>query len=623
MSLIWVAPLTIGALAWIYWRLSSPAVEALPARGGTAAQQAVHARSWTEIVLTGSAIGIALAVNWFAFWILAVLILGRVLWQASGMPIQFLTSDMQMRLREWFFFEGAILAAIIVTLGVSRSDLDDAFYVSIAAGASAHPHAPLLAEDPMHGQPGVPLLFPSYRFASYELLIGAIGHLTGISAMTIAYKVLPIGSATLAIVAIFLLAQALLPRRWLWLALGTLLLIMILGETHRAPANMMFVRLFQGKAVCLTIVLPAIFYLTLRCFSRTSSARDIFLLGCAEVSAIGLTNFGMLAALMANALALGAAVPVWREVKPQRIASIFVTMALPLPYLVATAMQAEWGDSLSTFGHERPADVWVTVLGHRQQFLIGTLLCIGPLLTSDPTTRWRLALPPFMLLAVFLNPLWSEFLAAHITTPPVYWRVMWSFPMLVFAAAALVLLGDRLLSSAPSRMRNIVIPVVLLVVVLAAMPGFTIRASNIGQISTFPAEKIPVVDLEVARRAAAATKTSGSLLAPDEIAGVVSRFEHHPRLVSVRDMYLNLLAASFGVDAYRQRSVLHSFVSGRNSSSQAEIVDALKSLQVSTIVINHSTTTDTDRAILLSAGFKVDITIGVYHIWRRTEAWPE
>ena len=69
----------------------------------------------------------------------------------------------------------------------------------------------------------MPLLFPSYRFASYELLIGAIGHLTGIPAMTIAYKVLPIGSAILSIVAIFLLAQALLPRRWLWLALGTLL----------------------------------------------------------------------------------------------------------------------------------------------------------------------------------------------------------------------------------------------------------------------------------------------------------------------------------------------------------------------------------------------------------------
>lgn len=49
---------------------------------------------------------------------------------------------------------------------------------------------------------------------------------------------------------------------------------------------------------------------------------------------------------------------------------------------------------------------------------MGIILCIGPLLTSDPTTRWRLALPPFKLLAVFLNPAWSGFLAAHVTTPP-------------------------------------------------------------------------------------------------------------------------------------------------------------------------------------------------------------
>lgn len=70
-------------------------------------------------------------------------------------------------------------------------------------------------------------------------------------------------------------------------------------------------------------------------------------------------------------------------------------------------------------------------------------------------------------------------------------------------------------------MRYIVIPGVLLIVVLAAKPDFTLRPSNIGQIFAFPAKKIPLLDLEVARRAAGATKTSGRLLAPDEIAGVV------------------------------------------------------------------------------------------------------
>ncbi|WP_369333622.1 DUF6077 domain-containing protein, partial [Pseudomonas viridiflava] len=66
------------------------------------------------------------------------------------------------------------------------------------------------------------------------------------------------------IAANFLLAKALMPRSWILVGVITVGLLLLLGEMHRSTANFSFVRIFQGKAVFLSFIVPAIFYLTAR-----------------------------------------------------------------------------------------------------------------------------------------------------------------------------------------------------------------------------------------------------------------------------------------------------------------------------------------------------------------------
>jgi hypothetical protein len=560
---------------------------------------------------------LSLKVSWVCFWSLSVLILTAYFFSSVGIDVKIEASSPRDAVtpRQRAILLVTVLAAAIFTLWISRSDADDAFYVGLAAFTNGHSSVALMSQDPMHGEPNWPLIFPSYRFTSYELLMAVIAHVLGIRAMDVAYRVLPPLAAGFVVVSTCFLARELSPKRWLAIGLVTLLLGLILGECHRGAANFMFIRLFQGKAVYLSALLPLLYALVFRYARGNQSPRDILLLGCTEVAAIGISNFAMLAAPMAAGTAVFAVLVALPRSAYRRMLPLVLVLLIPLPYLVYVAI---FSSGTQVGGQVESAEtVWRTVFGPQQQYLVALLLLIGPAFAKDTRERIWLCAPPFLLLAIFLNPFLSGFISRYVTMAPVYWRVTWCLPVLTYLAWSLCLVFDRVIGHFTIRHPTAWLAPLLVLLLFASARFNVLRPTNSVEWH-FAGWKVPSPELTVAQAVNRLAPANTSVAAPEAVSSIMALFEQHPRLVSVRDSYLDMLAPSIGPTGYRARKRILDFVSGRGQADAKNLSSALAQLDTSVMVLPaDATSLASRRATLAENDFFLVETSGDWTIWLR------
>ena len=553
--------------------------------------------------------------SWNAFWVASILVLVLTLLRHDDShPAEPSPFSQAVNKQGAIVILLATFVLVVLSYAITRSDLDDAFYAAVAASASSSPADALKRGDPMLGEVGLSLILPSYRFVSFELLSGAGGYLFSVPAIDLYYVYfLPVWVAV-SVLAMFLLTRELIPKYWVIAGCVAIALRLLLGEMHRSPANFAFVRLFQGKAVFLSALVPAMFYLTARFTSDRGTKADLLLLGCCQISAVGLTHFGMLMGPIAGFSALLSNAVLYRGKNSRKFVYALAVLFVPLPYLLSIAAESA-GSSILALKSESAADVWLSVFGSHQQFLLGMLLLAGPALAKDSMTRWRLAIPPLILYAVLLNPLLSEYISRYVTTTPVYWRVVWSFPLVIFAAISLCLIGVRLMERGANRYVQACVCTVVCFAVVYAVPFHTLTKDNVEGMDRFAEWKIPQNHLRVSEAAMELVQNNGRLLAPDKVAGVVSRFENHPRLISTRGFYLPMMQSSFTPNEYEARTVLYRFVIGKVTEDSHIVRDALRGLDVAVIVLNRNMESMWHLDMLKSTQFNLHSVVDGYSIW--------
>ena len=199
-----------------------------------------------------------------------------------------------------------VLVGCLVTLCSHRADHDDAFYIGIANWHALRPHLPILRFDLIHGVEGAPLASAAYAFHSLEMLFGAVTHATGIPAIVVAHLVVAPLAGGLLVFTQTSLARTLGLRRWLWIGCLLIAALLLLGEPHRFPSNFGFVRLYQGKAILLSVLLPWIAVCGLR-FAERPGVRSWARLALAQVAAVGLSSTAILLAPLTAGVAVLAA----------------------------------------------------------------------------------------------------------------------------------------------------------------------------------------------------------------------------------------------------------------------------------------------------------------------------
>jgi len=471
------------------------------------------------------------------------------------------------------FLAAASALCVAVTLCARRPDADDAYFVNLAVAAADAPFAPLGARDTLHGLPGppagMPAGYPTYRLHAVELLAGALAWLGGVRAIAVAHLGVAAAAAALLPLALARAARELAGAAWPVAVGAALLVLLAFGDTHHGYGNLGPVRLHQGKAVFVSLVVPLLVAYGLG-FARRPGARTWLRLAAVQVAGLGLSASALWAAPAVAGLALAAGVPATRA-GARTLALGLGASAYPLlaaALLVGATREAVGAHDLARdtgalFEHAR-----AVVLGSGPAAWLAWLGVLGGAALAPTRVARRVAIAfPLGFLALLWNPLLTPWLAEHVTGAPTYWRVFWVLPVPlllgVAVAGASALAGRR--GGRPGALAAAA--ACALALCIAPSDG-TLSADNRVRLGA-PGLDVPEPAFRAAEALARHAPPGAGVLAPYPVAAWVPTLRADLSPLAVRTDYLLGLRAVLGDDEVARRGLLVNLVSGPDPDPRA------------------------------------------------------
>ena len=625
-----VAALVAAAAAVAWFRLKEPAERFEPVAIGDKAGSGPIA-AWVTRAIGNRAAPFAilvLAIAWVGllsagmpyplfWWIALMAACGAWMWNLRGDPYVAPGDDAGKHAAGIVLL--AVAAAVCVTLVASRPDADDAFYRSVSATLLRFPQQPVLVHDTLYRLPDSPILLQFYRLSSYDVLVGALARITGADHMVVAYLVLPSLFAAFCVLGWAYLLRRIVPARWSWVLLILFVCVLALGEMHRAYGNFAFVRLFQGKAILVTGMVPVIAGSALR-FARHGGTRHWLLLFAAQIAALGVSASALFVAPAAAALGLAGG---WstnaassRRFVVGMLASIYVFGAGWAMASVTHGGQALVSSSPMPGMQQILDDTW----GWWSTRLLLVALLAAWAFVVNPVRARYLSAGAFFFLLVVLNPYTVRIVADHFVGVRTYWRLTWALPLPLFLAVLL----DGVIERAWD-MRSKVLAVFVCATLAGAAIAFgwrfgTLRGANAVTLGV-PAIKVDPVGYHVAARIAQDVPERDVVLAPEAVSIWLTSFVVHPQLLGVRGLYLTL--AFPPQDAVR-RSLLMRYVAGeyRPPDAATRLADALQRYGLAAVVLVHAASWRMEMENVLERHGWRPLSGGAYDIWVKNGAEP-
>jgi hypothetical protein len=340
-------------------------------------------------------------------------------------------------------------AVALFTLLVNRPDSDDVAYMRRAVVQAADLRSPVVVSNVTYDA-NVPDVVPTQYLASYEMLIALTSRILNCDLLTLYFNVFPAGIAFLVPWVYYLLY-----REWdldsgaaSLAVLGAMLFLVFDGNSHWSPGNFAFARIWQGKCVLITLVLPLVLLVSWRFLQRPAAATwyPVFLSGICSVGLSASGLFVMPGMVLATSLAYvlagqtaaheplairccNALHLVLAAIYPIAVSLVLVSGIFPVAREVALVDSGtNWLDYLCGFG--APASLaWYAAL-----------LLVGPwLMLAAPAAR-ILTWLPIVALALFFTPITGPFLARTLATT--YFRLGYILPVAAAAGLAFSALGE-------------------------------------------------------------------------------------------------------------------------------------------------------------------------------------
>jgi MFS family permease len=420
----------------------------------------------------------------------------------------------------------------IVTACMSLPNSDDVLYVNIAVSLADEPSYVLYARDTIHGG-DVTLLAPYYYSVdSFELLAGLITRLTKIPAVAVMQLGFGPLAGCLAPIAWARLLRRIEPSRWLWLTAIIVSLYLFDGGSERSIVGHAFVRLFQGKAVLLTVLVPLLSAYAIEYAERPTSRRWL-MLAASVISGTGLSSTGLwLAPAVAGTALL---VPLtWRKSWWKGMALGLLTCLYPVALGLQARSQMVSRGTVSAFGElplgdGKVGDYWgmlrETFIGSRAT--VAYIVCVlvaWPLARSVLARRYLVA---FSLVGVliFLNPPLNPFVMAYVTGAATHGRLLWYLP---FTVAFAICFGAPIAAEGgpARRLWGLAATVAALIAFYATVPTQTALA--LAPLEFPPRLKVYHAGYEVARYLADHVSRGTFVLAPAGVSLALPMVQHHP-----------------------------------------------------------------------------------------------
>ena len=527
------------------------------------------------------------------------------------------------------------LGCAALTLACVRPRTDDPFYINVAVGIADHPEAPLLAVATAHGPstdtlPEQPLFAP-YRVHSFEALGGYLSYLTGIDAIAVVHLGMATFFAAFAVFALVRLFRVTSQRHWLLALVVTLAYLWIDGSAGRGFANQAFVRLFHGKAVMLTAVVPLILAYGMRFGMRPTRSR-FALLALAQISAMGLTSTAIWLAPIVAMLAVVGAVPTLR-----RMPSAGLLSALSSGYVLAMGSWVrvqmrpdtrraiagmvvaveDLGQSVVEIARRQIGGAMGEVLGGERASIALLLAVALACLVAERAAVCRvLAGLGFVLAAALTNPWLIEVVSSSITGALTYERVFWVLPVPVAfglgAAGVASLLSTRL-----GEERAVALAAAAAIGLVAlATERLVLSEANGAQLRFPPVLKTSERLRPIGREACELAPAGTTILASEPVSRQLMMLHHcsPPVIAGMRWMHAPLTEE-------RRRTRLQRYVTEKRDVSPQDVdklIEGLDRYRVSVVVVAPDAMANRPvKAALLEHGFDKATVVGQYHLYVR------
>ncbi|NKZ05387.1 DUF6077 domain-containing protein [Actinomadura latina] len=419
------------------------------------------------------------------------------------------------------------------SLFIVNSDGDDAYFVSRSVATAATGEIPLRdviftpgTAGPIAGEPPV---------SSIEVLAGAVARLFGIpGASFVWYLVLPLVSF-LAVWATWRLARAWAPRNAaLCFAVASVYLLWT-GTSAASLGSFHLLRMWQGKAVLVSVLVPLLFVYLTRWAERRSRT-DFALLAAAGIAAVGLTSS---AAFVVPLVAGAAAVALAAAGRVRTAVAACVAMAYPVGSGIVVMLYQEDTGVVGTVHDAAGSWRWVLL-----QSTLGVLA--GCALWLAPWTARR-GVPAVIVtgvaatLTLLIVPGVLESAARVSGAGQVLWRTMWLVP-----APVLIGLLATVRTPAPGRRAAVraslaALPAAALVIALVA--GGTPVWSNAARsvVASRPSWKVSAYAVGVTRDVVGLVGPGSTVLMPTGFMRVVPLLTVRTQAVNPNGHYLKLL----------------------------------------------------------------------------------
>ena len=458
------------------------------------------------------------------------------------------------------------LVCAVVAMRYARPDGDDAYFVNLSQWVADRGTFPL--KDTMLGDQAFPALSShSPPIHSFEGLLGAVGHVTGLSAGVVTYLVATPLLTMLCVLALAWLVS--LSRiRFAPLALSAgVLFLLASGEAGAAQGNFFALRMWQGKAALASLFLPLLVAVAVAYVARGGRRRQL-VLALAVVCTIGASNTAVFLVPVAIAgLVLGA----WLHAGARRALGVAATLAYPLLCGAAVKLLAPPRSAAPDVeGAAQGLPPLQGVIGQHGFFVVSILAIAAGWAGLRSAAARAVLLSVVLATSVAMLPPVTDVLVSTASLGSVIWRVWWVVPIPLLVAGLVGTVAEL----ARRRLPTVVVPLTALaaaaaVVVLPLHEGRWIWSPDNGARPVSPmAWKVPP-DAEAEAKAALRVSRDGdTVLAPWDASRVLAALSVDVHPVSARAIYLNAYVGTPSAHV-QQRIELQRFADSRTPSVES------------------------------------------------------
>ena len=381
--------------------------------------------------------------NLFAYWFTAIITIGGLLF----IEIKYKSSPQNEppseengdSLKKTLILLAIILGVAVFAYFANRADVDDGYYLSMAARSAEAPFAPYTRDYPSLPPGTIKNTYSMYEVMGYLQFIGLVSWFTNSHPLvTISYFFSILGAVYI-VIAYALLYRKLFSKYWLITLFFTVAILLIDGTDHRGPGNFSFVRIWQGKAMIYHILRPLILYFSFS-FGEKPSFREFFMLFLANIGGLGLSPISI---WVSPVLITGGVISGMLSARGFKLRTlVFSSLSFIYPFIVALlSFQDElekyeiytfkinyWLDGLQRSYVQPDSGYFWWYAGFLLLFLF-----IAP----NRRSRFIGLLTGFIFFAIFMNPILAPTISHYVTNTGLYWRTL--FLILVVPSTAWVL----------------------------------------------------------------------------------------------------------------------------------------------------------------------------------------